>query len=533
VRFPEPEAVHSAIQPFSSPWSVQASHRRAGDLLAFACSEASHTRAPSPIEPASRATPLRSGLDGLVLVMRLQGQGASNCHSCVRTTSCLMNGARWPRTRLVCALLLTAAAGVLLMALSSLHHRTGGAGNPAQLPGSLEGLSGSRSGQPKDADSLQKQVDALVRQVSRVKAQLKTGWVPSDDPGTVFLTGYSRTDLAAVLYPGVPMRCYTRGASAQATKSDILIVGMHGPTRMPVTRGSTVRGNCNGDRSRFPGKVLHYNAEPCHIAKPCRLTKGQVAKVFVPACIPLLFFEARITEVGCCQGNHYYLGPLAADQENSHEMRVLHMALTTIVPYIQAEGLHALANSHRLIINDGTHFMAYAHSNCEKHREKAFAAIVDARAQAGLQLPHAVGACFGHRGEARVAKTPRVVGVYGKQSNLQVFLHYKFVLAMENAAEPGYISEKLFVAFVCGVVPVYWGTKDVFDVFNRDAFLFWNDEDPQQTIRQLQYLDSNRTAYRDMLAKPFLADGQETVDKYFSYGVGGALWKKVRKMMKR
>jgi hypothetical protein len=104
---------------------------------------------------------------------------------------------------------------------------------------------------------------------------------------------------------------------------------------------------------------------------------------------------------------------------------------------------------------------------------------------------------------------------------------------MENAAEPGYISEKLFVAFVCGVVPVYWGTKDVFDVFNRDAFLFWNDEDPQQTIRQLQYLDSNRTAYRDMLAKPFLADGQETVDKYFSYGVGGALWKKVRKMMKR
>jgi hypothetical protein len=79
-----------------------------------------------------------------------------------------------------------------------------------------------------------------------------------------------------------------------------------------------------------------------------------------------------------------------------------------------------------------------------------------------------------------------------------------------------YISEKLFIAFVSGVIPIYYGTTEVFDVFNKDAFVYWDMADPQKSLDQIQHLDQNQAAYDAMLALPYLAHGQKTVDQYFS-----------------
>jgi hypothetical protein len=70
---------------------------------------------------------------------------------------------------------------------------------------------------------------------------------------------------------------------------------------------------------------------------------------------------------------------------------------------------------------------------------------------------------------------------------------------------------------VSGVVPVYWGTKEVFDVFNKDAFVYWDVDNPQASLDQLMRLDQDDDAYEKMLSTPYLADGQNTVDKFFSY----------------
>jgi hypothetical protein len=53
---------------------------------------------------------------------------------------------------------------------------------------------------------------------------------------------------------------------------------------------------------------------------------------------------------------------------------------------------------------------------------------------------------------------------------------------MENHALPGYISEKLLFAFLGGCLPIYYGTREVFDVFNADAFVFWDIEDQNKAM---------------------------------------------------
>ena len=41
-----------------------------------------------------------------------------------------------------------------------------------------------------------------------------------------------------------------------------------------------------------------------------------------------------------------------------------------------------------------------------------------------------------------------------------VYRSYQFVLAFENAADPGYVSEKAYHALLAGAVPIYWGAPD-------------------------------------------------------------------------
>jgi hypothetical protein len=94
---------------------------------------------------------------------------------------------------------------------------------------------------------------------------------------------------------------------------------------------------------------------------------------------------------------------------------------------------------------------------------------------------------------------------------------------MENTYTHGYITEKLLYAFVGGSIPIYYGTKEVFQVFNKAAFIYYDIKRPQSALDRLAYLEANRTAYAEVLSEPILADGQRTLEEYFSLSddVGG------------
>jgi len=63
-------------------------------------------------------------------------------------------------------------------------------------------------------------------------------------------------------------------------------------------------------------------------------------------------------------------------------------------------------------------------------------------------------------------------GFAGKRAWLR---KYKFHIAFENRALPGYVTEKLPDGLLAHTVPIYWGAPDVVNDFNPAAFINAND----------------------------------------------------------
>jgi hypothetical protein len=93
------------------------------------------------------------------------------------------------------------------------------------------------------------------------------------------------------------------------------------------------------------------------------------------------------------------------------------------------------------------------------------------------------------------------------------------------------------MAFMAGCVPIWYGTTDVWDIFHKDAFLFVDAENPEainELVGKVRYLEENATAYNEMFQYPLLANGNATLEKYFSLddSIGhGHLKHKIRMMM--
>lgn len=81
-----------------------------------------------------------------------------------------------------------------------------------------------------------------------------------------------------------------------------------------------------------------------------------------------------------------------------------------------------------------------------------------------------------------------------------VLIRSRFSIVYENVKGlKGYISEKIFDAFVAGNVPVYWGAEDVYDYIPKECFIdrrdFINHNDLYNFLKNMsenQYLDYQR-----------------------------------------
>ena len=172
--------------------------------------------------------------------------------------------------------------------------------------------------------------------------------------------------------------------------------------------------------------------------------------------------------------------------------------------YVQA-AFQRIPNALNLITNRPKNtkekFMYYAHRNCVKHREDAFDKL------STIKRVDAVGAC-----KNNVAGSP---DRSKWTSNWKYpFTRYRFSLCMENKKVPGYITEKILMAFLAGTVPVYYGTEEVFDIFNRDAFIYYDVKNPEKAVAKIKFLEQNPDEYDKMLNQPILNTG--SYDRYFS-----------------
>lgn len=109
------------------------------------------------------------------------------------------------------------------------------------------------------------------------------------------------------------------------------------------------------------------------------------------------------------------------------------------------------------------------------------------------------------------------VGKDNQRDNIEVFSRYRYALVMENSDSPGYVSEKILHAFLSGAVPIYYGSRFIFEIFNAKAFIFFDLDMPHQALSQIQFYEHNPLEYEKMLNEPILANGLETIEKYFSW----------------
>lgn len=57
-------------------------------------------------------------------------------------------------------------------------------------------------------------------------------------------------------------------------------------------------------------------------------------------------------------------------------------------------------------------------------------------------------------------------------SKWKALSRYKYNLVIENANEDYYISEKVFDALICGCMPIYYGSKKIFEILPKEWFYY-------------------------------------------------------------
>ena len=233
---------------------------------------------------------------------------------------------------------------------------------------------------------------------------------------------------------------------------DILLIGMH--------------GRCTAAR-QFTGRVIYVNG------------------------------EARVGEM---VDGSFYLGPVSGRSKRSLQFYYVSYAALEI-PNVQQSFLERTHST-------GEHFLLYISSRCDPHRERAF----DMFSQLGKVA--AGGRCRGTI--ATNVYEEKVQGAWSSESVQAVYRKYKFGLVMENSNATGYVSEKLLQAFHGGVIPIYYGSEDVFKIFNREALIYYDELCKDDVMTQVRHLLNDPKAYARMNALPFLAEG--ALETYFWKG---------------
>lgn len=70
--------------------------------------------------------------------------------------------------------------------------------------------------------------------------------------------------------------------------------------------------------------------------------------------------------------------------------------------------------------------------------------------------------------------------------------------------------------FVSFFIRIYYGTAEIFDIFNPKSFIFYDIENPESALSEIARLENNATAYAEVMAERLFLEGNETIQKYFS-----------------
>jgi hypothetical protein len=350
------------------------------------------------------------------------------------------------------------------------------------------------------------QVDDAPRQISLKHPHIITA---SSSPRRrrLFECGWPLTKLSESLFPDLERAGeYTRrtnnNTDAYYSEDDILLFGMHGDCN---GTGRRLRIKPDHVEQHFPGKALFVNGEPF----------GNV------------FNDYNSTR------HLYQAGSVARDQ-HPHAIRLFYVAVILLERFEPQQWSWIFNPSKKRKVHHkySRNAVVYMSRRCTTHREIAAKEISSI-------LPIHTGARCG-KDLVQTKRIPEEKIYNGNKAqerywlNYKLYQNYKFCLCMENSNVTGYISEKILLAFLGGCVPIYWGTREVFEIFHPDAFIFYDITNPQKALDEIRHLRKNKQAFEEKLAQPILRNGSHTIEEFFSLSdeIGnGTLKRKIRTML--
>lgn len=103
---------------------------------------------------------------------------------------------------------------------------------------------------------------------------------------------------------------------------------------------------------------------------------------------------------------------------------------------------------------------------------------------------------------------PHTAGASWAEERIDFERKYKFSIACENSAHPGYSTEKILLAFSAGTIPIYWGDPLIKRIYNEKAFLCVYDyPDLEALVQRVREIDNDPELYRQMATQPVFAKG--------------------------
>jgi len=306
---------------------------------------------------------------------------------------------------------------------------------------------------------------------------------------TIYVCGYPLGDLVRCLFSDY-VHTAVLERSTQSSSDSLLVHGLYG---FCVRRGDITPWLSR----RWKGKVLLVNGENIN---------GR----------PIL------------PGNLLRIG-MFPDSENS--VHVLYLAIV-LIGFLSERKSH-IFNHTLKPQSTRENFCIYLVSNCVGIREVAADEI-----STSIKSVDQWGRCGGKNGTLlnNLVGTPQQKAHSPAwMDNISLYQKYRFCLVMENSVAPGYITEKILTAFLGGCIPIYYGSEEIFDVFNHNAFVFYNVSNSSSALERILHLEENETAFLQVSRdEPILAHGNVTIDKFFSLddSIGnGTLKRKIRIML--
>lgn len=107
------------------------------------------------------------------------------------------------------------------------------------------------------------------------------------------------------------------------------------------------------------------------------------------------------------------------------------------------------------------------------------------------------------------------------QNHLEASIYhnpYKFNLCFENHESSGnfsYITEKIVMAYIYNVIPIYWGSDRITEWFNPLSFINCNGLSYEQMLNEIKNIDNDDNKYQYMLFQKPMREDPYDVYIYF------------------